>query len=237
MTEETSTFYLPYTQDQVGLLWIATSDLVIAQQSLLAELGVDLGNDKAYFVNMELVSTANGMAEVEVKWLKILSGFIGFPSYTGCWLAYSADTYSNDDARDVMNVKLSVEHCYPAGTYFISISPLLIQTTNSIVGYDGVFYPIYAGTSEALGGPAWLHSGWNATNEICFPDYWDKHLAMRNFFAGNLMPDHEVFWGEYESWYSPTPGSPMDYGSPYYPMGPYYHGWGYRTGIRMMRDN
>lgn len=221
-------------QKEDGSWWISNEELIAKQEDLLSELDVELNGVPAYLIDVEAVGATEGEMQLAASWKSMVAIPMDMilPSYTGCWPALGPEDYL-DDAADVMNVKLHFMHLYPFGTYFVSVAST-IMTVNSIVDADDNGYPIYAGTSESLGGPAWLHSGLNLPDQICFPEYWDKYLEMKAWVA-QPAPGHEIIRELYGAGYDVVAGGPMDYGSPYYPMGAYHHGWRRWIGIPMTR--
>lgn len=91
-----------------------------------------------------------------------------------------------------------------------------------ILGQGG--YVVYLGTDDLLGGPDWLESD-QSFEQVCFPDYWNRHLALKQWYYDQFLPTpgRVLIQQYYTTFNLPRIGGPMDYGSPYYPMGPYDH--------------
>lgn len=114
---------------------------------------------------------------------------------------------------------------YVTVTSWLHLSPL--DWYNNLGGYT-----VYLGTDELNSGPDWLESDHSYAN-VCFPDYWNKFLAMKAWYIAQYTAQSGMVLVDkrYETNYSLLSGYPMDYGSPYYPMGPYEHNFIYRRGL------
>lgn len=235
-SQGTIDFTLPISQKEDGSLWVDNTDLIGQQETLLSGLVQAAHGGRLYLVDVELASVSDGRAHLTATWEKAEAQDEGgsrdigpdTPPDPGCWrVTYPGTT---NDAADVMNNRLFFNHIYPTGTYFINVGAWILTTTNSIYTSGAGGHPIFVGTPVAQGGPGWLVSSYfNTTSTVCFPDYWNKYLAMRAFFVhpptGTEMID-EVYNGI--DWGSPqASGDPTN---PYYPTGQYEHGWGWRYG-------
>lgn len=250
MTGGTLDLILPVHPKDDGGLWVDNEDLIAKQDEFLEQLSEAAEGRRIYLVDIELKGSSESEAQLQAAWKMFMAdGSRGFaaevvaPGYVGCYKAMGPST--TDDAADVMSYKLkNWYHIYPANTYFTSVSSPIVTTFNSYVWNGAMGDPVYAGTPTTQfdgQGPGWLHSGGNSSNEICFPDYWNKHQGMRAYL-GQTPPGTEIFDEVYYSSYNPPqagPGgaapTPEDYGSVYYPMGPYYHRWVWRYGVKMIR--
>lgn len=244
-TDGTIEFTLPLHQKEDGSLWVNNNDLLGNQEVLLTDLREATGGQQVYLVDVQMTSANGEEARMQASWV-ILSGTddrahipidMPTPTYTGCWPAMGPDP-SLDDGADVMRIKL--KKIYPVGTYFTSVSKVDGVTDITVYGLGPAptYYTVYYGTKATLFpgiGPGWIHTGQNASNEICFPDYWNKFVLLRDRYAdpSSFTGGREIIINDFRANYSPLSGGPMNYGSPYYPMGPYHHSWTYQTGIPM----
>lgn len=212
---------VPVQSDGAGNYVVKESDLIIAQSSLEAQFGrmdqlkfvdvslKDLGSDRALF--RALAFKQEGVPELA-------------PLPTGC--------FSIQDADDIMNMYMARLNAEPQGTIFVSISSQTngLNTTNVNGLLNG--YHTYLGSDETFGLTEYLASG-PASAQFCFPDYWQKHLAMKQWYFDQFtfQPGRRLIQEVYYDYYNPTTGSPMSYGSPYYPMGPYDHVYEFKRAL------
>ncbi|MBS1583647.1 MAG: hypothetical protein JST66_15720 [Bacteroidetes bacterium] len=243
-TEGTIDLTLPVHQGEGGSLWVNNRDLLTKQEELLSELTEVRQGGTLYLVHIDMQEASSELVALRASWTKITSnedrGII--EPDPGCWKALvgNVEISPRNDAADVMKSKMRDLHTYPLGTYFVSVSLPQIIGDNTQVWTGLNNYPVYAGTPTTQydgQGPGWIHSGWNSPTELCFPNYWSRYLTMKQFFAppSSFEPGREVIWEDWSADYAVLSGGPMDYGSPYYPMGPYHHTWVWKHGIPKRR--
>lgn len=188
--------------------------------------------DKLKLVDIELESISESIATLGVNIVdkkasgSYPSGFLDGSNW-GCRNAV-------DGARALTTLLNRNYHntAYPIGTFFVSITDPAIEVS-TVDAYDYINGGnIYWGTNESLGGLHWLYSGPNTSDAICFPDRWNKLSLLRqnriNFW--NIPENMDIIW-EVVDWTEVNRvGTPFEYGSIYYPMGPYDHSWFVRIG-------
>lgn len=232
-------FTLPVHQKEDGSLWVHNADLIAKQEELINTINGSTHGAKVFWASVELGGTSGENASLKAEWIKMESvgedrDVIGGPPDPGCWNALVGDggSWPINDASDVMQRKMGQIHELETGTYITSLTKPTIISDNSIYSYVGG-YAMYAGSRADLGGPALIFNGPNGTDQLCFPGYWNKYLALKTRFspASFTEPGRKIVWESWSGVYSPLVGTPMSYGSPYYPMGAYHHTWVWRSGI------
>lgn len=224
-------FVLPVRPDEYGQYWVNNGDLIAKQAELFGLIPYE-GERTVRFVDIALVHLTEeqalfrayinrrppgGGGEVELP--------IGsFPLGQEEWVHVMDQYIYANDFR-------ACPH-----SFFVSISdPVFI--------FDNDWYSLYGGYSAYTGsnapvGPALIPQG-PAGELVWFPAQWHKHLALRQWYYDQfvLVPGRRLINERYVQWYEPTAGVPMDYGSPYYPMGPWTSRFEFKRAIEICPGN
>lgn len=231
-------FVLPFEVDAAGAMMVDDEDLILKQQELLAQIPLDATVNPIQFIDVSLREIVGSDATFAAGIYKRYVPYdVLTPPPTGCFYMELNGDYP---AEDVMNAWIEYNfytdlNIDPTFFYdrpfYTSVSTQKVLST--IDGY-GILnnYVTYLGTEANLGGPDWLESDASFT-QVCFPDYWNRHLALKQWYFDQYLytPGRVLVEQRYETWYSPRIGGPMAYGSAYYPMGPYDHLFYFKKGV------
>jgi hypothetical protein len=89
-------------------------------------------------------------------------------------------------------------------------------------------------SAGSIGGPGYLATG-PSYLQICFPDYWQKHLELKQWYMAQypFIAGRRLIDGKYSVNYSsitvPT--------NPYYPNGPYAHQYNFKRALAICCAN
>lgn len=235
--KESTTKPIPVNMKLDGSLWVSDADMIAKYNELQIELEMRFGAEKIYLVDFEIESVSETEAILKAEWLKkdptveVLEA-VTFPSYSGCFEA--SDLPHGLDGGDIMRSKIFMHRMVEvphAGVITGVYMPWFYSTVVDELG-NRVGYPYYVGTpyENGLGGPALLYSGLAGPDAFCFPLRWQRYLELRTMMldALNLQPNEYTIYDEYVVYNSPRTGNAWSYGSPYYPMGPWDHGWRFK---------
>ncbi len=233
--KESTTKSIPVYMKLDGTVWVSDEDMIAKYIELQIELEMRFGSEKIYLVDYEIQSVSETEAILKAEWLKkdptveVLEA-VTFPSFEGCFEA--SDVPNGLDGGDIMRSKVFMHRMVELpheGVITGVYQPWYYNLVVDEVGYVGG-YPIYVGTSEVNGGPALLYSGLPGINTFCFPLRWQRYMQLRTTVLSglNLQPNEYTIYDEYTVYYSPRTGNAWSYGSPYYPMGPWDHGWRFK---------
>lgn len=226
---------VPYFLGNGGEVRVQEVDLLAAHQAVLALLPDSALANGIRYIDVFVFGVDPTNAKLHyVTYRRAVAQTILPPPPTGCfWMDHPSDP----DAHEVMNYYLAYYEQLAIGTnyprpYYVSISAeSYVSPLNGYGLLNG--YTVYLGTDDALGGPDWLESG-TAGTQVCFPAYWQRHLLLRQWLFNQFayVSGRVLIREEYEAnFMPPTSLTPMDYGSPYYPMGPYDHLYKFRRAI------
>lgn len=223
----TVTYSFPVVLKSDGLLYVNNDELLAAYDRALQELETQGINAKVHSLNHTIQSVENGIAVVVIDWADgTIVDSVPEPSDNN-GSNYECSDVPTGAIRLTKLLRYNYHPELPAGAYAVSLSlPFSSISTLEDLGFvNGNL--MYVGTNENLGGPHWLYSGPNNSNSICFPDRWTKLVAARNYFIPTFdIPPHLSIVREAVDWgCTIRVGSPYNYGSLYYPMGPCDHEW------------
>ena len=217
---------VPVQSDGAGNYVVKETDLILAHAALESQFGTmdqlkfvdvdlkDLGTDGALF--RALAFKQDGVPELA-------------PLPTGC--------FNIVDAVGVMNAYIPRMMIEPQGTIYVTVSA---WKSLDVYQQHGILngYTTYLGSDASFGVSEFLASG-AISKQICFPDYWDEHLQLKQWYMSQTPPlaGKRMILGKYWLDYDVLTGSPMSYGSPYYPMGPYNHYYTFYHGLAICCGN
>lgn len=231
-------FVLPFEVNAEGIMLINDEDLILKQQDLLASGTLDATSNPIQFIDVALKEIDGSNAVFIARAYKRYVPYnVLVPPPVGCFDMEFSGTYP---AEDVMNawitynwyIDMDIDPMYyTERPYYTNVG--IQRWLSTLDWYDlQNNYTVYLGTRSSLGGPEWLKS-LQSYEEVCFPDYWTDHLALKQWYYDQFAftPGRVLVEQHYETNYMPRTGGPMDYGSPFYPMGPYDHVFFFRRAI------
>ena len=239
MSRDSIFFILPIHLKENGQLWVFDEDLIVAQQALLAEFPIDSILHPIELVDLSVKQIGTDHATIEALVVRRAVPPHGpHPPAEGCFPLHQIGVTNADQ---VMNSYLNYYAYYEQDGEITDWHPPFYATvsTQHFLGtldeygvLDG--YVTYMGTLDDYGGPAWFTSG-QAFTQVCFPDYWQRHLAMKQWYYSwhPGPPGRCLVEQHYTTSFSPRTGGPMSYGSLWYPMGPYDHTFYFKHAVRV----
>lgn len=232
---------LPCYQKSDGEWWVLGEEFAEMHDALLAGIPVDQNGQPTRYIDLAVTRIANGMATIRAFTHRRYVPWVPSDPPEGCFNMqgpqdelFPAEIAMNQWIawNDFYELNGGITDWHPP--FYVTVSTLQAMSTVDWVGnLNG--YSVYLGSDEDLGGPDWLESG-QSSDEVCFPDYWNKFLAMQDWYFGQFVyePGRVMVDKVYVTNYSVRTGGPMSYGSPYFPMGPWDHQLRFRRG-RLIR--
>jgi len=219
-----------------GVPSVSDTTLYRAEEFLLARIQIDSIDHPVRLIDLAATSIRERDATVTAYVFRRYRPYVPAPPPEGCYDMgtspegpYPASNVMNDwlHYQEFLEIDQGFSDLHPP--FFTTVSDFHhLSTTDGYGAING--YSVYFG-SNVPPGPGWLESG-SGSWQVCFPPYWNEHMEMKNWY----LTDHAAGPGDvmmeqsYHTSYIPLCCSPMDYGSPYYPMGPYDHYYKFKHG-------
>ncbi len=234
--EGTYTYTFPINTKADGSVWVDDGELVASYDNAKDAIIALLGESKVYMFDHEIMSVENGVATIEIKWLDKIEG-VGDEEFSGVsWDGTGLgcmNAVQGAYAIDFLRRKNFPGQAIAPGDVVVSIFSWFNSVTD-IRGYS-LGYPYYYGTNLSFGiaGTGLLYSGPNTGLPICFPEQWQRYLEVRQntLDFAQLRPYESLVRESFEWSYYQRTGTAFEYGSIFYPMGPYDHTWYWTIGM------
>lgn len=219
-----------------GIPSVSDTSLYRAEEFLLARIPIDSIDHPVRLIDLAATSVRERDATVTAYVYRRYRPYMPAPPSEGCYFMgnnpsgpYPASNVMNDwlHYHEFLEIDQGSSDVHPP--FFTTVSAFHYLSTTDAYGVLGG-YTVYFG-SNVPPGPGWLGSG-SAGWQVRYPAYWNEHMEMKNWYMAvhGAGPGDVMMEQSYHTTYIPLCCSPMDYGSPYYPMGPYDHYYKFKHG-------
>lgn len=223
-----TTVSIPVEVKSDGGVWVKELDVFSAYESAMAMLLSQSTEAKVHLVDFELMAVEDGIATVSVEW----SDKDPDSGIDGPYEPMPTGVYDLDEGARLLT-RLLHWYFHPvapeAPSFYVTVSPWIVVTTNQSVEPNPFGFIGYYGTSTAVGGSALLYNGVQNVQCIALPFQWDRLVLAREIVKlhAHVNPPYMILreFVDINGYFtSPQP-------SVLYPTGYWHHEYHCRVGV------